>query len=255
MRRTKSYKGNKGFWNKEIKNYYITKRGLKQKISDTEKDHKISIASCKNGDLAFTWGDLTADFGEVCTSWFLEEKDKILFVRVRWIESPLTIGKGVDLMGVQPSSHSVCYAESKTRNSRYTSQIKKPVDELSSQLSDTRLAKRFNSPQSIYQSLIWLKDILEELIKKGDFLLNEKDIDIILKNKKYLRHGSIIRPENGESIDFSNAFQYLDDECRKFRGCENTCVENCEDRSPITFIDFQLEDLEIEINAFLQTIS
>jgi hypothetical protein len=253
--------------------YFSKKKDLNGKIKQLKIDHDISdikslssltlVNRIKNKDQKF-WNTATGDFGEACLAWRLEEgilKDDIFWAPIRFISSPLKEGEGVDLMGIQKSNMKICFGESKFRNSIDKSEIKETVKKLSEQLYDSRLDEILNGEHggfsyNTYQSLEWLKGILMVLIDEGKLPFDQKILDKVFTTKGYSKFGAIIRPMKSISTDelYNQAFELIDKHCKKNNECSNACDDLCKKRNPVTLIDFQMECLMLEIEAFLRSL-
>ena len=245
-----NFSGN--FWNNEIKNYYQSKLGV-QYIQQILQDHNVNLSikvRSKKSSLPKT--RILQDFGEVITSWLLENRYDVLFASLRWAESPFETSEGVDLVGFKKPNYDICYIEAKARTASISSAICCGSDSLAGQLKDSRLSSKLNEWLPIRGSRYSLSIWITELMRRGDIPPDRSIIERILSTNKYLRYGSIIHPKLSKPLNFNRAFNFLDIDCSNYRKCNNNCV-NCSTRNPITFMDVELEDFDRDVQDFVNS--
>lgn len=226
----------RGFWDQKIKSYYESKM-IKKLIKKTQKNHsiakipaadkKIIVQNCKkSGD----WKPVLCDFGESCASWYLETKEQIHFVKLRWVIFPFTIMQGIDLVGYKNSTEEICCAEAKTKND---SSVSSTISALCEELKDDRIRKFLDSPINRYGSK---ECVVQDLLDSGK--ISPEQAKTILDKSNYLRYGFLFHPKRNKKASFQASKDILHD-----------------NSGPVTLIDYELEDLNFEIGSFLEVVS
>ena len=245
----------KGIWVEKISSFYTKNRNppIKDVFSEAEKDFDITIKRIvesieldKIDKKSKEWKDLTGDFGEIITCFFLSEK--IVFMYLRWSLSPLKTGQGIDIIGLDKDEKKIIVGESKYRNSIKESDIKATAKMLSKQLKVDKIEKIIDKPYNTFQSTVWIKTVLKQEIEKGNLKFDTTLIDEIVDCKDYVRYGSIVRPKSDFSFDFKDAKKFFDDELKEM-------TESKKDKwKDIILIDIDLEDSNLELKSFLETL-
>ena len=128
------------------------------------------------------------------------------------------------------SSEEVCCAKARTRND---TNISSTIRELSEEPRDERLSGFLNSSINEYGSKGWLVQKLLEAGRIGP----ERAEDILTKSE-YSRYGFVFHPRRKNPASYNIAKAALNNE-----------------QGPITFFDYEMEDLEHEIGSFIEVIA
>jgi hypothetical protein len=225
-----------GFWNAKVREYYVKKLGVSPAILKLmEKRIVRDIAGPRRGhakSLRGTrlWKPLLADFGEAAASWFLETNEALFLVKLRWVEFPLKVGQGIDIMGFRKSTEDIAVSEAKTVSSR---KISSTIGELGDQLCRQKIEKDLDLPLLAYGSKGWLVD---KLVQKG--IIAEEKAEEILDKTQYLRYGFVFHPETDKPPSYADAVKRLQSE-----------------GLPIRFIDYSVEDIDHEIKSLVEVLA
>jgi hypothetical protein len=229
-------KASKGFWNRNLREYYLERRKISATILRLIKNRVVAdipaLSQAVNIDTlkwANKWRRILADFGEVAASWFLETHESVYLVKLRWIDFPLRIMDGIDLLGYKPASRDLAVAEAKVSSA---TSLSSTVGRLSDQLSRSRIDAELNSPLNEYGSKAWLA---EELVEKG--IIPEDRVEEILSETRYLRYGFLFHPDAEPAPKYSQLVTSLETE-----------------GLPVTFVDYTLESLQHEVSSFVEVL-
>jgi len=225
-----------GFWNAKVREYYVRKLGISPTILKLMEKRIVHDIPALTGGRAKSlkgtgiWKALLADFGEAAASWFLETNEALFLVKLRWVEFPLKVGQGIDIMGFRKSTDDIAVSEAKTISSR---NISSTIGELGDQLCKQRIEKDLDLPLLAYGSKGWLVD---KLVQKG--IIAEEKAEEILNKTQYLRYGFVFHPETDKPPSYTDAVKRLQSE-----------------GLPIRFIDYSLENLDHEIKSLVEVLA
>jgi hypothetical protein len=224
-----------GFWNTSVRDYYINKRKVPKTILDLIHNRTVSdvpsITASQNIEMlkkSKKWTRILADFGEASASWFLECNESFFMVKLRWVEFPLKVAEGIDVIGFRVSNEEISISEAKTTSEL---EISSTVSKLSKQLRCSRIEEELCSPMNQYGSKAWL---VEQLVNQG--IISEAKVDEILSKTDYVRYGFVFHSKDTVA-QFNHALQTLQAETQ-----------------PITFVDYALENFDFEIGSFVELL-
>jgi hypothetical protein len=230
------HEAERGFWNKDVRDYYIKKRRVPESILRLMRGSVIadmpsltaavSLAELKQGG---KWRKILADLGEAAASWYLETKKSIYLVKLRWVDFPLRIMEGLDLMGYESTAEEIAVAESKVINNPNPSST---ASRLAEQLSRSRIDAELDSPLNEYGSKVWL---VQELLDRG--IISDEQVDELLSKAEYTRFGFLFHPPSTSLPNYSQMGDKLEAE-----------------GLPVTFVDYTLADLEHEVGSFVEVL-
>ena len=227
----------RGFWNAHVREYYVRKRQIPDAILRLVRNRVVSDipALADAVDLeaigrGSKWKRILADFGEASASWYLETRGSIYLVKLRWVDFPLRIMEGIDVLGYRPATKDVAVAEAKVTNSPSLSST---LAQLGDQLSRARIDEELDSPMNEYGSKVWL---IEELLNQG--VIQEEAVDELLAKTEYVRYGFVFHPQSSASPNYVPLGSRLDAE-----------------GPPTTFVDYIMEDLEHEVKSFVEILT
>ena len=224
-------------WVKSIREYYLKKRRIPEAILrlitnkvvtdipalTTAVDLEILKRSSK-------WRRILADLGEAAASWFLETNKSIYLVKLRWVDFPLRIMEGLDVMGYVPTTEDIAVAESKVVNS---TNLSSTASHLADQLRRSRIDAELDSPLNEYGSKVWLA---QELLDRG--IISDDKVDELMSKTEYARYGFLFHPPSNNLPAYSEIGSDLDGE-----------------GLPVTFVDYTLADLEHEVGSFIEVLA
>ncbi len=230
------HEAERGFWNKNVRDYYLKKRKVPEAILRLIRGRVVAdipsltgavdLAELKQGD---KWRRVLADLGEATASWYLETKKSVYLVKLRWVDFPLRIMEGLDLMGYEPVAEEITVAESKVVNNPNPSST---ASRLAEQLSRSRINAELDSPLNQYGSRVWL---VEELLKHG--IIPEERVEELLTKAEYTRFGFLFHPPSARLPNYRQMSDKLEAE-----------------GLPVTFVDYTLADLEHEVESFVEVL-
>ncbi len=194
----------------------------------SEKD-KLADAEFWESAQAEKWNNILMDFGESCSSWYLETDKKVVFVVVRWAIFPLKVLTGIDLVGYCVETKTAYVAESKCTGWK---NVSKPLTDMTEQLSYEKLELQLNDPLSGYGSFGWLAGALLEAGR-----ISEEDVSNITDRPNLIRCGFLFHPRRETPVQYDEAISKL-----------------VLDSLPIEFTDNDLEDFNSEIASFVDAL-
>ena len=175
------------------------------------------------------WRHILADFGESAASWYLETNESVCLVKLRWVDFPLKIMAGIDLMGYEPEEEELAVAESKVTS---TTAVSSTASHLADQLRRERIDAELESPLNEYGSKVWL---VGELLSKK--VISDDEVDGILAKTEYKRYGFVFHPPSDSQPDYAEMGAGLEAE-----------------GLPVTLVDYTLTDLDHEIRSFVEVL-
>ncbi|NJD78268.1 MAG: hypothetical protein FIB08_14445 [Candidatus Methanoperedens sp.] len=257
------YKVNKKTWEKEIRPYFLEKRGvlnigkalkdfnippeqikeIKEKIIKKRKQKKTKIPS---------------SFGEIYTSFFLEKKEKIYLIGLRWPREMFEIQTGMDLVGIKSEGFDIIYAQVKATEKEEKFLINKQKEGLPEDLKDKKIDEYFREGTKEPATKLWIIDLAKNLVERGIIKANKDTVEkLIMGKEKYIRYGSLVHPPVDYKIDFSPEFEKLIEYCKEKHenegiNCTKKCSIACSDRNPVYFVDMVVKDITQRVNDIIK---
>lgn len=250
-------------WKNEIRPYFLAKRGvmdidkslndfnlsdeqiikIKEKIKQKRKQKRTKIPS---------------SFGEIYASFFLEKKENIFLIGLRWPREMFEIQTGVDLVGIDTDDFNVVYTEVKATEKTQKFLINKQKEKLPEDLKDDRLDQYFKEYTREPATKLWIIDLVKKLIDKNVINADKNVVEKLISSKeKYLRYGTLVHPPTKFELDFSPEIAKINTFCKEKHEkegnkCKKKCRLDCSDRNPIYFVDLEVKDIKDRVDDIIE---
>ena len=249
-------------WKKEIRPYFLAKRGVLD-IDKSLKEFNISqkrineIKEKIEQKRKQKGTKIPSSFGEIYTSFFLEKKENIFLIGLRWPREMFEIQTGLDLVGIDAEDFNVVYTQVKATEKTDKFLINKQKGGLPEDLKDEKLDQYFKEGTKEPATKLWIIDLAKKLIDDGIIKADKDTVEKLISSKeKYIRYGTLVHPPTKFDLDFSPEIEKLNTFCKEKhekegKKCLKKCSIDCSDRNPIYFVDLEVEDIKDRVDDII----
>lgn len=250
-------------WIEEIMPYFLEKRGVldieKALLDFNLSPERIKELQEKIIEKRIQKGTkIPSTFGEIYTSFYLEKKENIHLIGLRWPKYMFEIQTGLDLVGIKAKDFSIIYVQVKATEKEIKFIIDQQKKGLPEDLKDKKFDEYFKAETKEPFTKLWIIDFAKGLVEKGIIKADKDTVEkLIITKEKYIRYGSLIHPPVNYEIDFSYEFDKLNDYCKEKHEnegikCTKKCSIDCPDRNPIYFLDMVVKEITERVNDIIK---